>query len=391
MKKLSKILVLVLAVCMMMHVNVGIFAENGEKSEAETDVNTFDVAAKSAVLMEAKTGKILYSKNENDKLPPASVTKIMTLLLVAEAIDSSLLLPDEMLSVSSYAASMGGSQVFLKEGELISVLELIKSTVIASANDAAVLLAERIAGSESSFVDMMNKRAKELGMENTYFENVTGLDDTTEKHMTSAKDIAIMSRELIKHDEIMKYSSLWQDSIRGGEFTLTNTNRLVRFYDGCTGLKTGSTDKAGFCISATAQRDDMHLIAVIMGSESRDIRNAEARKLLDFGFSKYKLYRSEEQALENVPVRFGTVDTVKLYESEFCDVIPAKDISKVEKIYTLPENVSAPIKAGESLGKVEYMVDGSKIGEADIYSLFDIEKIDFLSLYKRFILAAIQK
>ena len=217
----------------------------------------------------------------------------MTLTLVMEAVDSGKIRMDDVVTASAHAASMGGTQVFLEVGEQMSVEDLLKSVIIASANDAAVVLAEAIAGSEESFVAMMNVRAAELGMENTHFENTNGLDDTVTNHVTSARDIAIMSRELIRHEKILQYSSIWMDTVRNGEFGLTNTNRLVRFYRGATGLKTGSTSKAKFCMSATAKRDGMHLIAVIMGAETKDIRNTEATKLLDWGFANYSLYASE--------------------------------------------------------------------------------------------------
>ena len=231
---------------------------------------------KAAILMEASTGKILYEKNADEALPPASVTKIMTLLLVMEAIEAGQINYTDMVTASAHACSMGGSQIYLKEGERMSVEDLIKSVVISSANDAAVALAEFISGSEEAFVSQMNERAGQLGMKNTSFENTNGLDDTAISHLTSARDIAIMSRELIKHKKITEYSSIWMDTIRDGSFGLTNTNRLIRFYRGATGLKTGSTSKAGFCISATAEREGMTLICIIMGASTRDERNSAA-------------------------------------------------------------------------------------------------------------------
>lgn len=226
-----------------------------------------ELDAKSALLMEAETGEVLYEMNADESLPPASVTKIMTLLLVMEAVDGGSISLEDNVSVSEKAAGMGGSQVFLSSGEQMSVETLIKCTVISSANDAAVALAEYVCGSEEAFVARMNERAAELEMNSTHFENATGLDDTTVNHVTSARDIAIMSAQLMRHDKILEFSSTWMDSIRDGAFTLTNTNRLVRFYDGATGLKTGSTSKAGFCMSATAKRGELHLIAVIMGGK----------------------------------------------------------------------------------------------------------------------------
>ena len=344
-----------------------------------------EITAASAMLIEAKTGTVLYCKNEQEKRSPASVTKIMTLLLVCEALSEEKIKPDDMVLVSAYAASMGGSQVFLEEGESFTVEELIKCTVIASANDAAVALAELISGNEGNFVAEMNKRAVELGMKNTTFENVTGLDDTTKNHLTSAEDIAIMSQELLKHDIILKYSSLWQDSIRNGEFTLTNTNRLVRFYDGCNGLKTGSTDKAGFCISASAKRDNMQLIAVIMGADSRDIRNAEARALLDYGFSNFALYEKEERSLENVRVKGGVSDSTPVYAESFSLVVKRGDIKKIEEFYEIPETVSAPLTKGEGIGKITFKIADQVLGESNICVEEDVVRINFFTLLKRII------
>ena len=263
------------------------------------------LTCRSAILMEASTGTVLYAHNPDEALPPASVTKVMTLLLVMEAIDSGRLKYTDTVTASANAASMGGSQIYLKEGETMCAEDLLKSVVIASANDAAVALAEHIAGSEEAFVAKMNERAAALGMTSTKFENTNGLDDTTTEHVTSARDIAIMSRELIKHKKILEYSSTWMDTIRNGSFGLTNTNRLVRFYNGATGLKTGSTSKAKFCISATALRDGMELICVIMAADPRDIRNAEAKKLLDWGYSNFELYRHDAGSLGKIQVKGG--------------------------------------------------------------------------------------
>lgn len=385
---MKKILLLLLVFTVFLSISTAAFADI-DKNYAAESVNLpgadFDINAKSAVLMEANTGKILYAKNEDQKASPASVTKIMTLLLVMEAIADSRIQPSDSIVISDYAASMGGSQVFLEEGERMSVEELLKCTVIASANDAAVALAEQVAGSEGAFVSMMNKRARELGMENTNFENVTGLDDTTVNHVTSAKDIAIMSRELIQYDLVRKYSSLWQDTIRNGEFTLTNTNRLVRYYDGCNGLKTGSTDKAGYCISATAERGGMQLIAVIMGAETRDIRNAAARTLLDFGFSNYALYTADERALENIPVYNGLKSSTTLYTEKFSCVIPKSYLKKVDMVFDIPISLTAPIKESDTVGKITYKLGDEKLGESRIYVTEQIDKISLLDVFKRII------
>ncbi len=387
---MKKCISLLIVIFLILNFGIVAFAENVTKSEAEIPTFGDDFDASSFVLMEAETGQVLLSKNASDALAPASVTKILTLLLVAEALaDGGIALTDKV-SISKTAASLGGSQVFLSEGEVLTVEELIKCTVIASANDAAVALAELIAGSEDAFVAKMNKRAAELGMTSTHFENATGLDDTVTNHVTSALDIAVMSRELIKHDAITKYSSLWQDSIRGGEFVLTNTNRLVRFYDGCTGLKTGSTDKAGFCISTTARRDGMHLIAVIMGAKTRDSRNEMARKLLDYGFATYTLYDIPEMTVKQIPVSFGEKQGIMLYSSPTKLLVPKGDKSGIEKVYFLPEVIEAPHKARDIVGRVEYMLGGEKIGESPVYTLEDVEKITLFGLFSIIIGAVFQ-
>ena len=347
------------------------------------DANSLEINAKSAILMDAETGMVLYTKNASEALPPASVTKIMTLLLVAEAIAEGNVSLDDKVYVSANAASMGGSQIFIKEGEEFTVEELLKSTVIASANDAAVALAELIAGSEDAFVKRMNERASELGMKNTYFENATGLDDTVTRHLTSAYDIALMSRELIKHEVVTEYSNVWQDSIRNGEFVLTNTNRLVRYYDGCTGLKTGSTDKAGFCVSATAKRDGMHLISVVMGAETRDERNEAARVMLDFGFSNYALYSEPECELEYADVTRGVLDRVALYSNGFSKLVNKSDKKKIEKEYTIPETVSAPLHVGDVVGSVTYKLNGEVIGKSDVFVGEDVAEIGVGELFMR--------
>jgi len=345
--------------------------------------DSYDVSAKSAVLMDYNTGTVLYEKNADEPLPPASVTKIMTLLLIMEAIEKGDISENDIVTVSEYASSMGGSQVFLKAGEEMPVNDLIKSIVIASANDCAVAMAEAVCGSEDAFVSKMNQRAIELGMKNTHFENVTGLDDDTSNHVTSARDIALMSRELMKHKKIFEYSTVWMDSIRNGEFGLTNTNRLIRFYKGATGLKTGSTGKAGFCISATAERNGLHLIAVIMGSENRDIRNDAAKKLLDIGFSKYSVYKENGEYKSSVKVVGGIKDSAKCCHEKCEFLIGANDKVNIEKQIEISEKVKAPIKKGDQVGKVKYTMGGDIIHECAIYSDEDIEKITYFHLFKR--------
>ena len=338
---------------------------------------------KSAVLMEASTGKILYAHNPAEAMPPASVTKIMTLLLVMECMDAGTLKWEDTITASAHAASMGGSQIFLKEGEQMSARDLIKSVVIASANDAAVALAEHTYGSEEAFVARMNERAQELGMTATHFENTNGLDDTAVNHVTSAGDIAIMSRELIKHTEILAFSSTWMDTIRNGTFGLTNTNRLVRFYRGCNGLKTGSTAKAGFCVSVTAQREGMTLICVIMGAETRDIRNAEAQKLLDWGFANYGLFTAEAGQIGPVPVKGGRLDALTLSYPRFTAVLPKADIISVEHTVVLPDALVAPLRAGEAVGTVTYTCKGETLGAVAVTATETVERITWWELWGR--------
>ncbi len=342
------------------------------------------VDARSAILMEASSGIVLFEQNADEALPPASVTKVMTMLLVMEAVDAGKLAFDSQISVSERAASMGGSQVYLKVGESMTLEDMLKSVVIASANDAAVALAEAVAGSEEIFVGMMNERAAELGMVNTHFENTNGLDDTAQGHVTSARDIALMSRELItKHPKILEYSSIWMDTIRGGEFTLTNTNRLVRFYSGATGLKTGSTSKAKFCISATAERDGMQLIAVIMGSPSRDTRNEAAKALLDYGFANYALWRGEKIELLPLKTIGGDGSLCELSYDEPSFVLEKSRVKDVTSRVELPESLTAPIRVGEEVGRVVYELDGEELASVPIISRSDIGRISFGELLLR--------
>jgi len=262
---------------------------------------------------------------------------------------------------------------------------MIKSVVISSANDAAVALAEHIAGREEGFVAKMNERAAQLGMVNTKFENTNGLDDTTETHLTSARDIAIMSRELIKHEKILEYSSTWMDTVRNGEFGLTNTNRLIRFYNGANGLKTGSTSKAKFCISATAKRDGMQLIAVVMASPTRDVRNEAAKKLLDYGFANYSFINVGSGTLEPVEVLGGVTDTCPLVYGSFELVVPKGSESKLEKTVLLNETLTAPVEAGTPVGVIEYTVNGEKVGETEILAGETVEKIGYFGVLGRII------
>ena len=382
---MKRIIAIIILSALMLSFTTVAFAGGFDDESVTTDLpgDGLTVEAESVCLMEASTGKILTASNEYSAASPASVTKIMTLLLVCEALAEGVYKLEDTVTVSDYAASMGGSQVFLEEGEGFTVEELLKCTVIASANDAAVALAEYTAGSEEAFVRRMNERAAELGLKNTSFENTTGLDDTVTNHYSCAADIAVMSRELIAHDIILKYSSIWQDSIRDGEFTLTNTNRLVRFYDGCNGLKTGSTDKAGYCVSATAKRGNMQLIAVVMGAKTRDKRNEAARKLLDYGFANYALYERPEQFIENVPVIGGKTDYIPLRSPSFSAIVKKSDLSKIEIEYEIPESIKAPITEGDEIGKIVYRLGEEILGEDALPAGENIEKISLFELMLR--------
>lgn len=388
MKKRS-FLIKIVALFAVTIIMFGVTAEAGKFSQGVSGETYPDlgITCKSAVLMEASSGEILYSKNADEALPPASVTKVMTLLLVMEAIDGGQLKYTDTVTASANAASMGGSQIFLKEGETMTVEDLLKSVVIASANDAAVALAEHIAGSESAFVAKMNARADELGMKSTHFENTNGLDDTVTNHVTSARDIAVMSRELIKHRKILDYSSIWMDTIRNGSFGLTNTNRLVRFYSGATGLKTGSTSKAKFCISATACRDGMDLICVIMGAESRDIRNDEAKRLLDWGYANYELFKCEGGKVQNIKVVGGTEPTADAEYGGFSVVVKKGMGGKIKKNVEIAEMLTAPVKRGDKVGKTVFTADGKPLGQVDIVAASDVQKISFGKLLERIICA----
>ena len=330
-----------------------------------------------ALLMEKTTGQILYAQNEHDALPPASVTKIMTVLLTMEAIDSGRIALDDVVTVSAYAAGMGGSQVFLAEGEQITVDELLKAVCVSSGNDAAVALAEHVAGVTELFVEQMNNRARELGMKDTHFANCTGL--TAENHVTSAYDIALMSRELLlHHPQIRSYTTIWMDTLRDGTFGLSNTNKLIRFYDGATGLKTGFTQEAGYCISATAERDGMELIAVIMKGTTSDSRNTDAKTLLNYGFSTYTLLTVQpKEPLPDLPVTLGSADTVAaVLPEEGCTLLLEKSRSSdLTQMLDLPDKVSAPVRAGETLGTLTVSREGETLLNIPVVAGGDVTRL----------------
>ena len=342
-----------------------------------------EINAKSAILIEPYTGQILYEDNSGEQLPPASITKIMSLVLIMEAIDRKDMSLEDVVTASEHASSMGGSQIWLEPGESMTVDELLRATVIASANDATVALAEAVAGSEEGFVAMMNEKAKKLGMNNTHFINCTGLD--AEGHLTTAYDVALMSCELIKHPLIKKYSSVWMDSLRNGESELVNTNKLVRFYKGANGLKTGTTSKAGYCLSATAERDGLELVAVIMGGNSSNDRFNGAKKLLDYGFANYafKNYSPKIDKNSTVSVKKGTLRKVKAECTGSLDLLTKKaDTSKITAKIDMNSSVTAPVKKGDELGSVGVYLGDEQIGSVKITAAENVDKLTFISALK---------
>lgn len=339
---------------------------------------TLDIKAKSAVLMEPNTGKVLYESNADEKLSPASITKIMSLLLVMEALDRGDITLETVVTASEHACSMGGSQIWLEPGETMTVDELLKAAVIASANDACVALGEQIAGSEEGFVAMMNERAKELGMTNTNFVNCTGLD--AEGHLTSAYDVAVMSSELIKHDTIKNYSTVWMDTLRGGKSELVNTNRLVRFYEGATGLKTGTTATAKYCLAATAERNGLELVAVVMAGETTNDRFNGAKKLLDYGFANYN-FSAVDAGLKSgltVNVEKGTEKKIPVKAEKTLNVLLPKSTSgNIERKVALDETVKAPVKEGDVVGTVDVYIGEEQLGTIPIVAAADSERLSF--------------
>lgn len=321
-----------------------------------------DISAPSAILMEKVTGEVIYDKNSHERLPPASVTKVMTMLLIVEAVERGDISLDDTVIASERAASFGGSCVFLEEGEKMSVAEMLKCICVVSANDCAVAMAEHLCGSEQAFVARMNDRARELGLKDTNFKNCTGLFEDDE-HYTSAYDIAVMSRELIRHDMIKDYTTIWMDTIRGGEFGLSNTNKLVYYYDGCTGLKTGFTEKAMYCLSATAEREGVEYIAVIMHADTIDKRNNDAKVLLSYGFANYRLMplRSPD-VLPPVRVTLGSADSVQpVYDGAEAALVPKNGIGEVSYELDLPDTLPAPVEKGQQIGTLRVVSDGKEI------------------------------
>lgn len=362
-------------------------AEKGptEETAAQTEGAEpgLDIAAKSGILIDNTTGKVLYEKNPHEKMPPASITKIMTMILVMEAIENETLTMDDMVTASAHAASMGGTQIWLEENEQMTVRDLMKATAVASANDAAMALAEHVGGSEEGFVAMMNNKAAELGMQDTTFKNPTGLD--ADGHLSSSHDIALMSRELLRHSGITEFTSIWMDSLRDGKTELVNTNKLVRFYKGCTGLKTGTTDGAGSCVSVSAERDGLSLISVVMGCTTSQERFQSARKLLDHGFASYVMFDTAASPENLAPVRVigGVEKEVPVQTDAGGKIIirKGKEKSVTQQIDILPE-VEAPVAEGQALGSIKLSVDGEEIASFTVTAQKSVEK---MTVWKAFV------
>ncbi len=344
---------------------------------------TLDIKAKSVILMEPKTQTVLYENNSDEKLSPASITKIMSLLLVMEALDRGDITLETVVTASEHACSMGGSQIWLEPNETMTVHELLKATVIASANDACVALGELVSGSEEGFVALMNSRAKELGMNNTTFKNCTGLD--AEGHLTSAHDVAVMSSELIKHELIKDYSTVWMDSLRNGESELVNTNKLVRFYKGTTGLKTGTTSTAGYCLSATAQRDGMELVAVVMSGDTSNDRFNGAKKLLDYGFANYSFFEIEADlsGVNTAPVKKGVVKEIKISaEGKLNLLLPKSEAKEITQKINIKSGLTAPIKKGQVIGNADVYVGDKSVGSIKIVSNDQVKRLNLWITFK---------
>lgn len=368
---MKKIISVLISAIMLISMSVISFAQE------ETVVGT--LSAKSAILMEISTGKVLMELNSDEKLSPASITKVMTILLVFEALEDGKIALEDKVTASQNASSKGGSQIWLKEGEVMTVHELLKATVIASANDACTALGEYVAGDETAFVGMMNEKAKELGMTNTCFENCSGLDDTVTNHYSTARDVAIMSCELMKYEKVKEYTTIWMDTLRNGETQLVNTNKLIRYYDGATGLKTGTTSKAGYCVTATAERDGMELVAVVLGSDNSKERFEDAKKMLSWGFANYTIYQPkiDRSLITDVSVLYGKESVAKSVVDKPKPILIEKSMQdKITQRVDMCVDVEAPVEKNQTFGKIYFEIDGKKVGECSILSEKRIERRD---------------
>lgn len=349
--------------------------------------DTDGVEAKAHILIEHSTGRVLAENNADEKLPIASVTKIMTMLLIMEAVDSGAVTLDDMVPVSENAMSYGGSTMFLEAGEQLSVNDMLKGIAVASANDGCVAIAEFLAGSESAFVDRMNEKAKALGMTNTHFVNTNGLDE--EGHYSSARDVATMSRELLNHPKITEYTSIWTDELRDGKFQLANTNKLVRFYSGANGLKTGSTSQALCCLSAAAKRDDMQLIAVVLGSPTSEKRFSSAKKLLDYGFAGYKIIEltAADEEICDAGIINGTQDTVNAVSKDKKTLLCEKaNSSEAQRRVFINDNITAPVNKGDIVGYMEFTIGDNVVEKVELTAQNSIDKKGYFRVFRDLVL-----
>ena len=346
-----------------------------------------EIEVKSSILMNLDTGEVIKENNAYEHLSPASITKLMSILLILEAIDSGKIKLTDEVAATQTAVSKGGSQIWLEVGEKMSVNDLFKAVVIASANDACTLLGEYVAGSDSAFVDMMNQRVKTLGLKNSHFENCTGLDDEITNHYSCAYDLAVIAKEIMKHKLILKYSTVWLDSLRGGKTELNNTNKLINKYNGMTGLKTGTTSNAGFCLCATATRDNISFVSVVLGAKTSDDRFDLKRELLDYGFANYKLetIKIDSSKIKDVKVKGGKIKSIKPTYSQTQKVLLPKNSEKISYKYSFKKEVKAPIKKGDSLGKIEVFSSNKKISTVELKSDKNIKSVSFLYIFKKMI------
>lgn len=375
---MKRAIVFILSVCFVVNLPLSVYAADKKESEP---------TAVSSILMCMDTGDVIREDNAYEHVSPASVTKIMSLLLIMEAIDSGKISLSDMVTTSENAQSKGGSQIWLETGEHMSVEDLLKAVIIASANDACTALGEYVAGSDSAFVKMMNDKVEELGLKDTNFENCTGLDDTTVNHYSCAYDLAVIATEVMKYDLIKKYSTVWLDSLRNGETELNNTNKLVNTYDGITGLKTGTTSNAGFCLCATATRDGMSLVSVVLGAETSQERFDLASQLLDFGFNNYKLCPIEidSSKITEVKVKNGRLKKTVPVSANYESILVTKDCENFEYEYNIKNSVSAPVRKGDPLGEIVVMSANSQVASVELVASEDIKKVNFSYIFSELI------
>ncbi len=372
---MKKAIIFVLSFAVFMLTPVTAFAQDDE------------ISVKSSILMCIDTGQVLLEENAYEHLSPASVTKIMSILLFLEALDCGQIALDDMVTASENAVSKGGSQIWLEVGEQMSVNDLLKAVIISSANDACTLLGEYVAGSSSGFVDMMNERASQLGLKDSHFENCTGLDDETTNHYSCAYDLAVIAKEVMKYDIVTEYSTVWLDSLRNGETELNNTNKLVNTYNGITGLKTGTTSNAGFCLCATATRDNMSLVSVVLGASTSDDRFQKSTELLDYGFANYRLekIKIDESRLTDVKVKLGTEKRITPYFSGEQSVLIGKNVTDLTYEYKIKDEVQAPVKKGDALANVIICSDGEQIASITLTAERDIDKISLGYVFNKLV------